>query len=240
MQELSKKDSGTPRHIAIIMDGNGRWAKQRGLPRAAGHKEGAMRVANVLTWAKKYGVKYLTLYAFSTENWKRPPEEVDALMALLKEFLLSKTEDLMREDVRLKIAGRLIDLSLELQNLILDSIEKTANNQSGTLVIALNYGGRSEIVDATKKIAELIKSNKLKLDDINETSFADYLYNPDVPDPELLIRTSGELRISNFLLWEISYSEFFVTDKLWPDFDEETFAEAIDDYKRRNRRQGGL
>ncbi len=227
-------------HIAIIMDGNGRWAKKRNLPRTEGHAEGAKRVGDVISWAKKYGIKYLTLYAFSTENWKRPKEEVNALMALLKKFLAKYLKDFKKNDIRLKISGRLQDLSLELQQQIKSAIAETADNKSGTLVIALNYGGRAELTDSVKKIVEKVQNNELLPDDITEDVVSANLYNPDVPDPELLIRTSGELRISNFLLWELAYTEFFITDVLWPDFSEEVFVEAIESFKNRNRRKGGL
>ncbi len=227
-------------HIAIIMDGNGRWAKNRNLPRTYGHAEGAKKVSDVLQWAKKYGIKYLTLYAFSTENWKRPDEEVSALMKLLKKFLTEKTIELIENDICLKIAGRVDELSCELQALIQDSIKKTADNKSGTLVIALNYGGRAELTDAVKKIAEKVQDKKLDIQSITEETLSQNLYNPEIPDPELLIRTGGELRISNFLLWEIAYTEFYITDTLWPDFDEATFRDAINSFGKRERRKGGL
>jgi undecaprenyl diphosphate synthase len=227
-------------HIAIIMDGNGRWAKQRNLPRTFGHKEGAKKVSEILQWAKKYNIKYLTLYAFSTENWKRPQEEVDALMVLLKEFLTQKSQELIDNNICLKIAGRVNELTPELQNLINSTIEETASNTAGTLVIALNYGGRAEITDAAKKIAEKVKNGELQLEDITEETISLNLYNSEIPDPDLLIRTGGELRISNFLLWEIAYTELFITEELWPDFDEKTLKNAIDSFSKRERRKGGL
>ena len=227
-------------HLAIIMDGNGRWAEARGLTRSDGHRAGARQIGVAARAAMKAGIKYLTLYAFSTENWKRPKEEVNALMALLKKFLAKYLKDFKKNDIRLKISGRLQDLSLELQQQIKSAIAETADNKSGTLVIALNYGGRAELTDSVKKIVEKVQNNELLPDDITEDVVSANLYNPDVPDPELLIRTSGELRISNFLLWELAYTEFFITDVLWPDFSEEVFVEAIESFKNRNRRKGGL
>ena len=227
-------------HIAIIMDGNGRWAKERNLARTAGHSKGAEKISELLQWAKKYDIKYLTLYAFSTENWKRPQAEVDALMQLLKKFLTEKTIELQKYDICLKIAGRVQDLSPEIQDLIAESIKKTADNKSGTLIIALNYGGRAELVDAMKKIAEKINNHELDIKEITEDTISQNLYNPEVPDPDLLIRTGGELRISNFLLWESAYTEFYITDTYWPDFSEELFYDAINSFFNRERRKGGL
>ena len=229
-----------PQHIAIIMDGNGRWATNRNLPRSAGHKAGAERISDLLKSAKKYHVPFVTVYAFSTENWKRPQAEVDALMKLLDNFLSSYTAKLMKENVRLCVIGRLEQLSDNLQKKIASATAETANNSSLTFTIALNYGGRSEIADSAKKLALDIQSGKISPADVNENLFASYLYQPELPDVDLLIRTSGELRISNFLLWQISYAEIFVTPTLWPDFDENAFLQSIQAYNSRDRRLGGL
>lgn len=229
-----------PRHTAIIMDGNGRWATERGLPRSAGHKAGAERITTLLQAAKKFSIPYITVYAFSTENWKRPQAEVDALMKLLDHFLSTYTEKLMAENVRLFIIGKTDELSPSLQHKIADVTQKTAANDGLTFTIALNYGGRSEIADAAKKIAIDVKNGKLAPEKIDETLFNSYLYQPSLPDVDLLVRTGGELRISNFLLWQISYAEIYVTDLYWPDFDENALADAINAYNHRDRRLGGL
>ncbi len=220
-----------PNHVAIIMDGNGRWAERRGLPRVEGHRKGAERVSDIMRAAKSAGVKYLTLYAFSTENWKRSPAEVAALMNLLSDFLDEKLPELQRENVRLNAIGRLDKLPAYKK--LLKVMELTSGNTSGVLNLALNYGGRAEITDAVNKIIASGKRN------ISEDDFHRYLYSPDIPDPDLLIRTSGEMRISNFLLWELSYSEIYVTDVLWPDFDAAEFQAALSDYSGRDRRFGG-
>ena len=229
-----------PRHTAIIMDGNGRWATEKGLPRSAGHKAGADRISSLLQAAKKFSIPYITVYAFSTENWKRPQDEVDALMKLLDHFLSTYTEKLMQENVRLFIIGKTEELSKSLQQKIADITEKTKNNDSLTFTIALNYGGRSEIADAARKIAADVKNGKLTPEQIDESLFNSYLYQPSLPDVDLLVRTGGELRISNFLLWQISYAEIYVTDTYWPDFDDNALAEAINAYNHRDRRLGGL
>ena len=226
-------------HVAIIMDGNGRWAKERGLPHLKGHREGAETVRRVVEMSKEYGIKYLTLYAFSTENWKRDKEEVDGLMELLLEFLETQLEILQKNNVRLKAIGRLKELPQEVYEALMQVIEETAGNTDGTLVFALNYGGRAEIVDAARKLAEDVKAGEINSADIDENLFRQYLYAPEIPDPDLMIRTSGELRLSNFLLWELSYSELYVTDVYWPDFGREDFSRAIDSYYGRDRRYGG-
>ena len=189
--------------------------------------------------AKEYGIKYLTLYAFSTENWKRDKEEVDGLMELLLEFLETQLEILQKNNVRLKAIGRLKELPQEVYEALMQVIEETAGNTDGTLVFALNYGGRAEIVDAARKLAEDVKAGEINSADIDENLFRQYLYAPEIPDPDLMIRTSGELRLSNFLLWELSYSELYVTDVYWPDFGREDFSRAIDSYYGRDRRYGG-
>ena len=228
-----------PRHIAVIMDGNGRGAKQRGLPRVEGHIAGAERVREVLRYAREFGVEHMTLYAFSTDNWKRSREEVDALMDLLSRFIDGYLDEMKQNNVRLLVSGRIDGLPEEPRNELKKAIAETAEDYQYTLILALNYGGRAEIVDAAKQIACDVKDGKLDPSVIDETLFSRYLYLPDVPDPDLMIRTSGELRISNFLLWELSYAEFYVTDTYWPDFDAAEFRKAIEAYTARDRRFGG-
>ncbi len=221
-------------HVAIIMDGNGRWAKERGLPRIEGHRKGAQKAEQVVGWASDLNVDYLTLYAFSTENWKRPWEEVSFLFKLFVEFVKKKVERMKKKGVRIRIMGRREGLPEEVLS-VWDWVEKETKDGNGiTTIIALNYGGRAEIVDAVNKII----SNGIEK--IDEKSFREYLYLPDVPDPDLVIRTSGEMRISNFLLWQIAYSELYFVKKYWPDFQKEDLVEAIEDFKRRHRRFGGL
>lgn len=233
-------DLKIPDHVAIIMDGNGRWATKRNLPRSAGHKAGAERISTLLECAGKLNIPFVTVYAFSTENWKRPKAEVEALMLLLDNFLSTHVERLIQSDVRLFVIGRMEQLSKKLQKKISDAVKNTANNKKITLTIALNYGGRSEIADGAKKIAEDVIAGRISPDEINENTFNKYLYQPQLPDVDLLIRTGGELRISNFLLWQISYAEIFVTDIMWPEFSENTMLEAIDAFNHRERRLGGL
>ena len=229
-----------PEHIAIIMDGNGRWATARNLPRSAGHKAGAERISDLLAAAEKFNIPYITVYAFSTENWKRPKTEVDALMKLLDHFLNTYTDKLMSGNIRLFVIGRREQLSQDLQKKITDVEKKTEKNSGLTFTIALNYGGRSEIADAAAKIAGDVQCGKIKPSDVDEKLFAQYLYHPELPDVDLLIRTSGELRISNFLLWQISYAEIYITSTHWPDFNEKLLQEAIESFGKRNRRMGGL
>lgn len=220
-----------PNHIAIIMDGNGRWAKRRGLPRYIGHREGAKAVERVIDYALEFDIKYLTLFAFSTENWERPKEEVEAIMSLLVEYINKKVPYLIERDVRLRFIGRREDLPDMILNTVEEGERLTKNGKKMQLVIALNYSGRAEIVDAVNKA---IKEGK----EITEEDFPKFLYLPDLPDPDLLIRTSGEQRISNFLLWQIAYSEFYFTEVLWPDFDKEEFLKALYEYQNRERRFG--
>ena len=227
------------RHVAIIMDGNGRWAERRGLPKVEGHRQGARQVTEVLKAAQEYGVEFLTLYAFSTENWKRPVAEVTALMGLLEEFIDDKLPELMKNGIRLRTIGRTEDLFPGARKKLLHAIEMTEKNNGGTLNLALNYGGRAEIVDAVNKMAAEMTEKGGRFPKVTEESFRNYLYAPDIPDPDLLIRTSGELRLSNFLLWELSYSEMAVTDTLWPDFGKKEFEEALEAYGQRDRRFGG-
>ena len=221
------------------MDGNGRWAERRGLPKVEGHRQGARQVTEVLKAAQEYGVEFLTLYAFSTENWKRPVAEVTALMGLLEEFIDDKLPELMKNGIRLRTIGRTEDLFPGARKKLLHAIEMTEKNNGGTLNLALNYGGRAEIVDAVNKMAAEMTEKGGRFPKVTEESFRNYLYASDIPDPDLLIRTSGELRLSNFLLWELSYSEMYVTDTLWPDFGKKEFGEALEAYGQRERRFGG-
>ena len=222
-----------PNHIAIIMDGNGRWAKKRGLPRTFGHKEGAAALRKVITHAAQLGIKYLTVYAFSTENWKRSQEEVSALMFLFESYIKNEGKNIMKNNIRFMVSGRSEHVSPSLLKAIRELEEKSKNNTGLTFNIAFNYGGRAEIIDAVNKI---LKSGK---QEISEEDFSNYLYNK-LPDPELLIRTSGEMRISNFLLWQIAYSELYITDTLWPDFNEAELEKAIENFNKRDRRFGGV
>lgn len=227
-------------HLAIIMDGNGRWAQARNLERTAGHRAGADNVLEIMRAAKEFGIRYLTLYAFSTENWKRPAAEVGALMKLLQEFLFKQLPAMQKENVRLNAIGRLDDLPEPARLALLGAMKATRNNTGGVLTLALNYGGRAEIVDAAKKLINAVKAGSIAPEEINEQSFSSFLYDPELPDPDLVIRTSGELRISNFLLWEMAYSELYISDVMWPDFDRGKLAEALESYSSRNRRFGGV
>ncbi|MBP6062529.1 MAG: isoprenyl transferase [Fusobacteriaceae bacterium] len=222
-----------PEHIAIIMDGNGRWANKRFLPRSVGHSEGAKNLEKILTYANKIGIKYLTVYAFSTENWKRSEEEVSTLMGLFKNYIKNEEKNFMINNIKFMVSGREENIPLDLLKAIRALEEKTFNNTGIVLNLAFNYGGRAEIIDAVNKI---ISSGEKE---ITEENFKKYLYK-DIPDPELMIRTSGEYRISNFLLWQIAYSELYITEKLWPDFDEEELNKAILSYTKRDRRFGGV
>jgi undecaprenyl diphosphate synthase len=225
-----------PRHVAIIMDGNGRWAKARWLPRAAGHRAGVSVLTPLLEAAGEVGVEALTLYAFSTENWERPETEVDSLMTLFLETAKGKVPELNERGARLRFLGRRGHLTEAVQTAIGEAEELTRENDRLHVYIALNYGGRAEIVDAARRMME----DGLSPEEVDEATFASYLYAPEVPEVDLVIRTSGELRISNFLLWQIAYAEFYVTDTLWPDFSPEEFRRAIDSYAARSRRRGGV
>ncbi len=229
-----------PRHVAIIMDGNGRWAKERGLSRIEGHKEGAQSVRAILRAAAKSGVEFITVYAFSTENWKRPALEVDGLMALLVSSLNAYEQELHDNKICLRVMGQLERLPLLVRKRIQKAMDATAHYTDHTFIIALSYGSRMEIADATRKIAEKVKKGEIQTKEINEQMISDHLYLPDVPNPELMIRTSGELRLSNFLLWQLSYSEFYITDTYWPDFREEQFFQALEAFNSRDRRYGGV
>ncbi len=229
-----------PNHIAIIPDGNGRWARKRGLPRSVGHREGSMTLKRIVIYCSKIGVKHLTIYAFSTENWKRPQNEVDTLMNLLLEFLRNAEKELDGSNVLIKVIGDVKGLPDELQREI-ERVEKLTSVNSGLhLNIALNYGSRSEMLSAVKKIAKKVKENKLSIDKIDQSEFEDCLYTSGIPDPDLLIRTSGEQRISNYLLWQCAYTEFWFTNELWPDIKESHITDAIKEYEKRNRRFGGI
>lgn len=225
-------------HIAVIMDGNGRWAVKRGLPRVAGHKKGAEVVVQIVKAAKEFGVKCLTLYAFSTENWKRSPEEVGALMQLLRQYLDKNFKELEQNDVKIRFIGERYMLDSDIVEKMERLEQRTAENKSLVLQIALSYGSRQEILTAAKKIAERVKSGDMELKDIDEQTFSDMLYTNGVPDPDLLIRTSGEQRVSNYLLWQIAYTELFFTKTLWPDFSKEELKSIIEDYQTRERRYG--
>ncbi len=229
-----------PKHIAIIMDGNGRWAQQQNLPRIRGHEKGAETVRRVTEACGALGVEQLTLYCLSSENWKRPQDELEFLMLLLSQYLISERETLMNNDLRLEIIGRRDRLPPEVLAEMDKTIEMTRNNKGSCLCLAINYGGRAEIVDAVRKIGSEIQQGTLQVDDIDETVVSDRLYTAGMSDPDLLIRTAGEMRISNYLLWQISYAELWVTDKLWPQFSVDDFKQAIRDYSRRSRRFGGL
>jgi undecaprenyl diphosphate synthase len=227
-----------PRHIAIIMDGNGRWAKKRALPRVIGHEYGVKSVRTIAESAAKLGVKFLTLYTFSTENWNRPALEVKAIMALLVKTIRKEVATLQKNNIRLRTIGNIKALPVDAYNELQEAMALTANNTAMDLVLALNYSARWDIVQATQSIAEQVKQGVLNSDQINETVISQALNTGNLPEPELLIRTSGEFRISNFLLWEMAYSEFYFTDMYWPEFDEEAFFKAIIDYQKRERRFG--
>jgi undecaprenyl diphosphate synthase len=225
-----------PAHIAIIMDGNGRWAAQRHLPRVEGHRAGIEAVRDTVECAARLGIKVLTLYAFSVENWKRPKSEVSTLMMLLKRYLRSELSTLLRNDIRFGVIGRIEELAPDIQAELREAIARTASNRGMLFNIALNYGGRAEIVDAARRAIE----SGLRPEDLDETRFASFLYTAGQPDPDLMIRTSGEMRVSNYLLWQIAYAEIYVTDTLWPDFRRRHLIEAVLAYQKRERRYGGI
>ena len=227
-----------PAHIAIIMDGNGRWAQTRGLPRVLGHQAGSEAVRRVVEAACDLDIRVLTLYAFSWENWDRPPHEIQELMTLLVEFIRRKTPLLMANRIRLRAIGRLAGLSPEVHESLDRVMAETASNDGMTLILALSYGGRQELVDAAQRLAALVREGRLLPEQITEAHLAQQLYAPDLPDPDLIIRTSGEMRLSNFLLWQSSYAELYVTPTLWPDFTRDDLAAAIAAYQRRERRFG--
>jgi undecaprenyl diphosphate synthase len=232
--------STVPRHVAVIMDGNGRWARQRGWPRTRGHLEGANAAKECVEACLELGIEYLTLYTFSTENWRRPKEEVETLMGLLQKFLRDYTDELRDRSVRLEAIGRLNEMPAAVYKQVMESIAATADGKRLTTILALNYSGRAEIVDAVKRIVEQVVSGQIQVDQITPELFSNCLYTSRWPDPDLFIRTSGEMRISNFLLWQLSYTEMYVTQKLWPDFRRNDLVEAVKEYGRRNRRYGGI
>ena len=239
-KRLGLRPEQMPRHIAVIMDGNGRWAQKKGLPRVQGHREGAKTVEKIAQHCVDLGVESLTLYSFSIENWKRPKAEVDSLMYLYTQYLIGIRPTLMKNNVRLLHLGRLAQLPPSVKKELTKSMQMTAANTGMRLVLALNYGGRTEIIDAARKIAQKYKSGKLRLQDIDEQCVGRHLYTAGLPDPDLLIRTANEMRISNFLLWQISYSEFYVTKTYWPDFKKADLEKAIRAYAQRQRRFGTI
>lgn len=236
MKQIDKEK--LPSHIAIIMDGNGRWAKKKSLSRISGHIKGVDAVREVVTTCRELGIKVLTLYAFSIENWRRPPEEVNALMELLKIYLIKEVDEMLKNNIRLMAIGCLEDLPQDVQETLNETIKRTENCDGMILNLALSYSGRSEILYALKEILKDFKEGKVKLEEITPEYFSHYLWTRGLPDPDLLIRTSGEFRISNFLLWQIAYTELYVTETLWPDFGKEELLEAIADFQLRERRFG--
>ena len=235
---MSKKETQILQHMAIIMDGNGRWAAKRGLPRSLGHKKGAERVQEIARAAGEMGIKYLTLYAFSTENWQRSAEEVDALMGLLRQYLKSELSELQKNGVRIIFIGERDMLPADISEAMYRLEAETQNNDKMTLCIALSYGSRQEIVGAVRKIAALAKRGDISPEEIDEKMFSDMLYTKGIPDPDLVVRTSGEQRISNYLLWQLAYAEFYFSDVLWPDFDREELEKIVKNFQTRERRYG--
>jgi len=229
-----------PRHVAIIMDGNGRWAENKALHRVRGHQKGADSVRKIVTLSRNLGIEWLTLYAFSEENWKRPKHEVNALMKLLKRFLKGELKEMQENGIRLNTIGNTEKLPANTREVLLETIRQTSHNTNMVLTLALSYGGRQEILNAVQKIAHKVQKGEIKPTDITEERFSNSLYTRGMPDPDLLIRTSGEYRISNFLLWQISYSEIYITPTLWPDFGEQEFLKALTEYQRRDRRFGAI
>lgn len=240
MSDRSSAEPRTPQHVAIIMDGNGRWARARGLPRSAGHRQGAEAVRRSVEAAVAAGVPYLTLFGFSSENWKRPEEEVQTLMGLLKLYLRKEIAELHRNGVRLRVIGERERLASDIAALIDRAEALTADNTRLTLTVALSYGARDEIAAAARRIAQAAAAGRLDPEAVTADTLGDHLMTAGIPDPDLIIRTSGERRVSNFLLWQAAYAEFLFIDTLWPDFDEATFRAALDDYGRRERRFGAL
>jgi undecaprenyl diphosphate synthase len=236
--EKLKAKGKIPEHVAVIMDGNGRWAKAQGLPRVVGHREGIKTVRKVVETSANLGIKYLTLYTFSTENWKRPQTEVSTLMQLIVKSLKDETDDLHKNDIKLTAIGDLSKLPLDVQRELYESFEKTASNKKMTLNLALSYSGRLELINAVKAISEKVKNGLLSVEEIGERTIDEHLFTKNMPDPDLLIRTGGEFRVSNFLLWQIAYAEIYVTRKLWPEFTPGDFLDAIDDFQKRERRFG--
>lgn len=234
------QEEKVPKHIAIIMDGNGRWAKKRFMPRNYGHAQGSKAVENICEDAYNLGVKYLTVYAFSTENWVRPKEEIDALMKLLRTYMKDCLKRSSKNNMRVRVIGDISRLPEDLQQSIVELEQVSAKNTGLNFQVALNYGGRDEMIRAIRKVASDVKENKVSVDEITEETFAEYLDTREIPEPDLLIRTSGEKRLSNFLLWQLAYTEFYFTDVLWPDFNKKELIKAIDYYKDRDRRYGAV
>ena len=228
-----------PKHVAVIMDGNGRWAKKKGISRLRGHEKGADAVRAIVRASREIGIPWLTLYAFSEENWKRPTREVQSLMKLLKRFLKMESKEMQENGIRLQTIGRVHKLPNDTQKVLLDTIEKTASNRKMVLTLALSYGGRQEIIDAIRQITEKVQSGRITAADISEQLVSSCLYTAGMPEPDLLIRTSGEYRISNFLLWQIAYTEIYIPPTLWPDMGKDEFLAAISDFQNRERRFGG-
>jgi undecaprenyl diphosphate synthase len=235
----TEQETLPPRHVAIIMDGNGRWAKARGLPRVAGHRRGAEAVRRVVEACREIQVPYLTLYAFSSENWKRSPTEIDDLMGLLRHYLRRELEDLHANNVRVRFIGNWRALAKDIVDLISTTIDKTAENTGLTFVIAVNYGSRNEVLDAVRHIAADVSTGRIQIDEIDEAMFAGYLHTGEIPDPDLIIRTSGEQRLSNFLLWQAAYAELIFMDLMWPDFNKDSLLNAVAEFRGRERRYGG-
>ncbi len=229
-----------PRHVAIIMDGNGRWATRRGLPRIQGHIEGAKRVEEIVIATRDLGIPYLTLFVFSTENWNRPKEEVEFLFSLLENYMRAKKDTFVKENIRLVPIGRIDEIPKGARDALLDVVEATRSCNGVTVVCAINYGGRGEILDCVKRIAQDVRRGVIDPDSLSEDILRNYLYFPELPDCDLLIRTSGEIRISNFILWHMAYSELFFTDVLWPDFTKDEYIRILEEYTKRDRRFGGL
>jgi undecaprenyl diphosphate synthase len=238
LQEQLKKSGEIPTHIAIIMDGNGRWAKKRGLPRVAGHRKGVETVREIVEACAEIGIKYLTLYTFSTENWKRPKDEVSTLMRLLLKSLKDRLDELNKNNIKLTCIGNIESLPRQVQKQLFEDIERTKNNKRMTLNLALSYSGRWELLEAIKDVARKVSSGKIAPDEISEKTISDSLDTKNIPDPDLVIRTSGEFRVSNFLLWQIAYSEFVIMDIFWPDFSKQHLYEAIEKFQKRERRFG--
>ena len=229
-----------PKHVAIIMDGNGRWAQRQELPRIRGHQQGAKTVRLITEECARNGIKQLTLYCLSSENWKRPEDELEFLMFLLSQYMIQERETMMENNIRLQIIGKRDRIPADVQTEMDKSLEMTSSNTGACLCLAINYGGRAEIVDAVRQITSKVVSGKLDASEITETTVSDHLYTAGMSDPDLLIRTAGEMRISNYLLWQISYAEMWVTEKMWPEFSIADFHQAIGDFSKRNRRFGGL
>ena len=239
-EDAKKADIILPEHIGIIMDGNGRWAKKRNLPRSVGHREGAKTFRKITRYCSDIGIKYLTVYAFSTENWKRPEDEVSSLMKLFKSYLNEALEDFKDDSIVVKFMGDKSHFAEDLQKLMIENEESSKNRDGMVLNIAMNYGSRDEIVRAVKNISNDVKEGRVDVNSIDESLFSSYLYTAGQPDPDLIIRPSGEYRISNFMLWQAAYSEFVIMNKLWPDFEKSDLDEAINIYSQRNRRFGGV